>query len=86
MSEQEIFYTYQGAAERVERDVRTIRRWAQKWEAEGELLTDAEGRRVVAASVLMRTLAEKLEANTAHQRKLARILREHAAGTSQGPT
>ncbi len=85
MSEQEIFYTYRGAAERVDRDVRTIQRWAREWEAHNELGTDDEGRRVVAHSTLMRTLAAKLEANSAHQRKLARILREHADGAPSDP-
>lgn len=73
------FYTYRGAAQKVGRDVSTVRRWAVEWEANGELGTDSEGRRIVSHQVLMRTYREKLDANSAHQRKLARILRE--AGT-----
>ncbi|MBL5975357.1 MAG: hypothetical protein D3X82_16815 [Candidatus Leucobacter sulfamidivorax] len=86
MTEEEEFYTYKGAARRADRSISTIMRWAREWAAAGELHTDAEGRRIVAHSTLMRTLAAKLETNTAHQRKLARILREHAAGAPADPT
>jgi len=67
---EEIFYTYKGAAKRVRRDERTIRRWAH--EPDGKAMPtrlDDSGRRVVAHRDLLAKLREKLANNPVHQQR-----------------
>lgn len=60
-------FTYHGAAKRVGRSTRTIKRWRRN----GMPMTlDAEGRRIVAESILLDTYRAHLAAWPTHQYRL----------------
>ena len=66
MTGSENWYTYKGAAERVGRSVRTIKRWAQEGMA---MRSDNRGLSVVREDVLLEEYRRRLDLNTVHQRK-----------------
>lgn len=67
------WHTYRGAAARVNRSIRTIKRWRR----EGMPMTwDTTGRRIVQEQTLLAEYRRRLQADPVHQQRIRAITRD----------
>lgn len=71
------WYTYRGAAVRVDRSTRSIKRWVREGLSAG---WDEEGRRIIREDQLLAELRRRLAADPVHQQRVRKLMGDTPMG------